>query len=171
MANAPCRFPVATPRRRAALLSLSLLAATVILPVEGRAANGFWKEAEGDEMKVGLIFPDYSPSEYVGMVLYCGEKKGTVGINVMYEGAKPPGEATSVAFKADDKSVVLRGTVAENPLWGSNMLEAEVPLKAPLLTAMAKARQLTLNSGDGQWFPLPRTGRADAVTLLRQECQ
>lgn len=156
---------------RGGVLAVSLLAAASASSVtSARAADGYWFFAEApDGAKAGLVFPDYSPNTFVGMVLGC--RPGSRDLEVSVDLVKRPASGAFVAVDvfADGRGASYRGTVEESEGEGGLRARFVTRIDDPVIMAFATAARIGF-SIEGSRTNLPVKMANSALSSLQTRC-
>lgn len=131
---------------------------------------GFWAISEGaDGVKVGVIFPDYSPSEFVGALLYCVPRSG-VRISLDSAEKLPAGSKADVAIFVDGSSATYKGTVQDKATEDASAVVVETTFNDPILAELSNAKSFGF-SINGIKAPLPSKNSQNAFREFFEKCQ
>ncbi|MBL8588350.1 MAG: hypothetical protein JNK46_07465 [Methylobacteriaceae bacterium] len=160
---------------RIAILSTCLAAAMCgasALAAGPEAARGYWAVSEApDGVKVGLIFPDFSPNTFAGLSFLCIPGTATVSGAADVAQRLPAGRAVEVTIRPDDSPAAYRARADVSQMDDSVRAVFETTLADPLLADLANAARLTIAVGKGRPRALPTRGAAGAVADFLSKCR
>lgn len=122
----------------AAVLGLTLSAFAQAEPY------GYWSVSNApDGVKVGAVFPDYSPNEFVGLLFTC-----TPGTQTVFGSADSPralkaGAAAEVEIVAGGRRAAYRGKAERSEMDDATKIAFTTTLSDPIFDAMARERTVT----------------------------
>jgi hypothetical protein len=143
----------------AALLGLMLPAA-----VAQSEPYGYWSVNNApDGVKLGLVFPDYSPNEFVGLLFICTPGTQTVSVSADSPQALEAGASAEVEIVAGDRRAAYRGTAEYSEMDDATKIAFTTTLSDPIFDAMAHERTLTVSvQGSAQRWTLDGAEKAFA---------
>lgn len=156
-------------RYRAVLLLAAFVAGA--LPVAAQTPYGYWATAEGaDGVKLGVIYPSYSPNDFAGVSMIC--VPGTSTIRVSVDSPKPmrKGARATVALIADGVRAEYRGTTEISEMDDQSRLTFTTTEGDPVFAALGTARAIAFGIGRDT-RPLPVGGARESVTKFLKRCR
>lgn len=128
------------------------------------APHGYWALSKGpDGVKAGLIFPDFSPNEFVGLTLMCQPKVRTVTVTSDLGDDVMAGEAVTVEIRLDGAATPYAARVERSEMDDGLRATFTTTLDDPTLTDLARTKSLSV-AVNGKARPLPV--RELAVTMF-----
>ncbi len=144
-------------------------------PSRGPAADagdgpyGYWAVSEGaDGVKMGLIFPDYSTTEYVGALFFC-VPQGGVRVSVDSPGRLVAGSKAKVTITADAATVDYRGTVQDKMTDDGSIVVFDTTFNDPIFEDLAQATTIGIGI-DGRKVPLPMRNSRKTFKQFFERC-
>ena len=137
------------------LVLLALLSPVLSLPVRAAEPYGYWSVATSPEgVKLGLVFPDFSPNEFAGVMFGCQPGTSAVELVVDLPEAAPTGSEAGIGLGAPGNAARYRGRVEVLQPDDRVVARAATTLDDPLFETIATAPSLSLVAG-GKDMPLP----------------
>lgn len=133
------------------------------------APHAFWAVNEGaDGVKIGTIFPDYSPTEFTGAVMYCIPRSG-VRISVDSPKKLISGASAKVAVDIDGASTVYKGTAQDKPTEDGSVVVFNTSFNDPLLEELSAAKSVTFSVNKSK-LPLPMKNLQKSFKSFFDKC-
>lgn len=163
--------------RHLGLRILACLGAAVLVtgdacaqPARRGQPYGYWAvNTAPDGIKLGVIFPEFSPNDFAGLVFVC--IPGTNSVTVSVDSTRPlrNGARASVTIAADGARTTLDGKAERSEMDDQTRVIFTTTMSDPVLAALADAQ--TIQFGVGQTLnPLPNQGAKKAVTEFLAKC-
>lgn len=138
-----------------ALVLLVLLSTAPGRPAGAADPYGYWSVATGpDGVKLGLVFPDFSPNEFAGVLFTCRPGTATVEVAVDLSDAAAPGAPVEVMLSTPRDAGRYRGKVEVLQPDDRLVVRAATTLDDPLFEGLASSSSLSLTVA-GREMPLP----------------
>lgn len=158
-----------------AFAGLALLVAASLSPALTPALAidmyGYWAMATADgEVRLGLVFPDFSPNEFAGIMFACQPGTAVVAILVDMPTEQPAGSNAPIVLTTPGGSGQYRGSVEIMQPDDRVVARASTTLQDPLFEELAKAPSLTLTAG-GKPMELPVRNAARMVPQFLLACE
>jgi hypothetical protein len=143
----------------------ALLASTIAALA---AAPGYWALSRAsDGVKAGVVFPDFSTDEFVGMALRCPPGAATVVVSLDSKVGLPSDAKARVTLAADDTHAALDGRAERSAMDDQTRIIVNLALSDPILAALSNAERIAY-AINGVAEPLPtknsRTVLADFLS-------
>lgn len=139
-------------------------------PAKRGQPYGYWAvNTAPDGIKLGVIFPEFSPNDFAGLVFVC--TPGTTTVMVSVDSPRPlrPGTRASVTIAADEARTVVTGKAEGSEMDDQTRVIFTTTMSDPVLATLAEAK--TIRFGIGQSMqPLPTQGARKAVTDFLAKC-
>jgi|GEM_PF-4761860 len=148
----------------------AMLAAAVALPAAGAEPYGYWAvNTAPDGIKLGVIFPEFSPNDFAGLMFLCTPGTSTVMISV--DSAKPmrKGARASITITADAERTVLNGKAELSEMDDQTRVIVHSTMSDPVIAALAGAQRISFGVGNDM-RPLPTKGARAAVGDFLAKC-
>ena len=121
-----------------------------------------------DGVKMGLIFPDYSTTEYVGALFFC-VPQGGVRVSVDSPGRLVAGGKAKVTITADAATVDYRGTVQDKMTDDGSIVVFDTTFNDPIFEDLAQATTIGIGI-DGRKVPLPMRNSRKTFKQFFERC-
>lgn len=158
-----------SPARTVSLGVAGLFAAT-LAATQARAEDGYWFFAQApDGAKAGLVFPDYSPNEFVGMVLTCRPGSRDLDVSVDLAAAPSDGEFVAVDVFADRRGASYRARIESSAGEGGLRARFTTRIDDPVVAAFATAGKIGFVVGSAR-TDLPVKMANAAISSLQTAC-
>lgn len=139
-------------------------------PANDDAPYGYWATSKGaDGVKIGVVFPDYSPTEYAGAVFFCTPGSGIRGALDSADPLKAGARAT-VSITAGDTAARYQGKVADKMTGDGSVVEFNTSHSDPLFAALAASASFEI-SVNGKPARLPASNARAAFRKFFEECR
>ena len=153
--------------------AIFLLAAFVAgaLPATAQTPYGYWATAEGaDGVKLGVIYPSFSPNDFAGVSMMC--TPGTSTVLVSIDSPKPmrKGAKATVAIIADGQRAEYRGTAEVSEMDDQTRLTFTTTEGDPIFAALGGAKAIAFGL-DRNTHPLPTGGARESVRKFLTRCR
>lgn len=136
----------------------------------GDTPYGYWAVSKGaDGVKVGVVFPDYSPTEYTGAVFFCTPGSGVRAV-VDSPQQLAPGTSATVSISAGGGSARYRGTASDSATEDGSKIVFNTAHNDPIFEKLANAPafDITVN---GTKATLPVGNAQTAFKRFFEQCQ
>ena len=149
----------------------ALLAAFAFAAPAFAQPQGYWAVAEApDGIKLGIIFPDYSPNDFAGLGFVCSPGDETAqGWSVVGKGLKG-GAKTPVVIEAGGAPARYAAKAERSEIDDSVRAAFVTTLADPIFDDLAAAQALKVGVGKSA-SQLPTRGAAKAVNEFRVKCR
>lgn len=138
-----------------ALVLLVLLSTAPGRPAGAADPYGYWSVAAGsDSVKLGLVFPDFSPNEFAGVLFTCRPGTAAVEVAVDLPDAVAPGSPVEVVLSTPRDVGRYRGRVEILQPDDRVVVRAATTLEDPLFEGLASSSSLSLTVA-GREMALP----------------
>jgi hypothetical protein len=153
--------------------AIFLLAAFTVgaMPATAQTPYGYWATAEGaDGVKLGVIYPSFSPNDFAGVSMMC--TPGTSTVLVSIDSPKPmrKGAKATVALIVDGQRAEYRGTVEISEMDDQTRLTFTTTEGDPIFAALGGAKAIAFGI-DRSTHPLPVGGARESVTKFLARCR
>ena len=131
---------------------------------------GYWAVSEGaDGVKVGLVFPAYSPTEFVGAVLYCIPNSG---VRMTLDTAKqlPAGSKADVAITVGDATARYRGVAQDKATEDGGAVVVDTSASDPIFEDLAAGKPFSFVVA-GEKASLPTRNSQNAFRRFLDRCR
>lgn len=136
----------------------------------GDTPYGYWAVSKGaDGVKVGVVFPDYSPTEYAGAVFFCTPGSGIRAV-VDSPQTLAPGATATVSISAGGGSARYRGTAADSATEDGSKIVFNTAHNDPIFENLASSStfDITVN---GTKATLPVGNAQTAFKRFFEQCR
>ncbi|MCC2105137.1 MAG: hypothetical protein KDJ20_14485 [Hyphomicrobiales bacterium] len=136
----------------------------------GAESYGYWAVSEGaDGVKVGVVFPAYSPTEFVGAVLYCIPNSG---VRITLDTAKsvPAGSKADVAITVGDATARYRGVAQDKATEDGGAVVVETSTSDPIFEELAGGKPFSFVVA-GEKASLPTRNSQNAFRRFLDRCR
>lgn len=131
---------------------------------------GFWAVGEGaDGAKIGVIAPDYSPTEYIGAVFYC-IPRGGVRVSIESPEKLKAGGRAKVTIGADAASAEYSGAVEDKMTEDGSVVVFNTTYNDPLFEDLAHATAISVVVA-GKSVALPTRNNRRAFKEFFEKCR
>jgi len=135
------------------------------------APQGHWALREAsDGVRAGLVYPDYSPNEFAGLILSCMPGSPAVTVTTQVSPDLKQGQRVEVVIRADDRRAAYRARGQASELDGTVEAIFDTTLADPMLADLANARTLVVTVGRAT-KPLPLGGAAATLADFLTKCR
>ncbi len=137
---------------------------------DGAENYGYWAASEGaDGMKIGVVFPAYSPNEFVGAVLYCIQNGG---VRLTLDVAQPlvAGSSVDVAIVVGRANARYRGQAQDKATEDGGAVVVETSVSDPIFDALAEGESFSFVV-NGQRADLPTRNSQSAFRRFLARCR
>ena len=132
---------------------------------------GFWAlSVAPDGIKAGVIFPDFSPSDFAGMSLNCVPGTNIVGISVDSAKHLSSGARAKVVISVDDARATYQGRVELSEMDDQARVVFQTTLADPILASLSAAAKIEF-AINGNFQELPVTSSKTVVAEFLKKCQ
>lgn len=138
--------------------------------VSGPETYGYWAVNEGaDGVKVGVVFPAYSPTEYVGAVFYCIPNSG---VRITLDSAKqlPAGSKAEVAISVGDVTARYSGVAQDKATEDGGAVVVETSFSDPIFEELAAGKPFSFVIA-GEKAALPTRNGQKAFARFLERCR
>lgn len=151
-------------------------AIVLLLGLAAQAASSFgepggrWRTSDApDEMKAGVVFPDFSENDFVGMFLRCVRDGGSVEFSVDSRDKMKTGDNARVTISADGVERTYGGHAQNVQMDDQTRIIFTIGSADPLVAALRRARsiQYAVNGKSGK---LPADGVQEALGEFMRKC-
>ena len=136
----------------------------------GTESYGYWAVNEGaDGVKVGVVFPAYSPTEFVGAVLYCIPNSG---VRMTLDTAKqlPAGSKAEVAITVGDVTARYRGVAQDKATEDGGAVVVDTSASDPIFEELAGGKPFSFVVA-GEKASLPTRNSQNAFRRFLDRCR
>lgn len=124
---------------------IAMLLLATMPPAHGADPKGYWSVATSEgEVRLGLVFPEFSVNEFVGLMFACQPGKVDVTILVDMPTTPPAGSATEILLTVPGRVGRYRGTVEVMQTDDRVMARAATTFQDPLFEDLGKATALSM---------------------------
>lgn len=135
----------------------------------GDIPYGYWAVSKGaDGVKVGVVFPDYSPTEYTGAVFFCTPGSGIRGA-VDSPARLAAGARANVSIRAGDVSARYQGKASDKMTEDGSVVEFNTAHNDPIFEALAASDSFEIGV-NGVQAKLPAGNARAAFRKFFTEC-
>lgn len=137
----------------------------------GEAENyGYWAASEAvDGMKIGVVFPAYSPNEFVGAVIHCIENGG-VRMTLDVATQLTAGSDVDVAILVGETSARYRGKAQDKATEDGGAVVVETSVSDPIFDELAEGRSFAFVV-NGKKAALPSRNSQTAFRRFLARCR
>ncbi len=156
---------------RVLALLLALLQAIASMPAIAADPYGYWSVATSPgQVKLGLVFPDFSPNEFAGVLFTCAPGQTGIDLVVDLPDPKPAGSTVEIVLSSPRDAARYRGRVEVLELDDRVVARAMTTVEDPVFEGIAAATALTLTAG-GRKMGLPVRGADKATPRFLAACR
>ena len=131
---------------------------------------GYWAVTEAaDGMKIGTVFPAYSPNEFVGVVLYCIENGG-VRLTLDIAAPLPAGSSADVAIVVGGATTRYRGQAQDKATEDGGAVVVETSVSDPIFDDLAEGKAFAFVV-NGEKAALPSRNSQGAFRRFLARCR
>ena len=131
---------------------------------------GYWAVSEAaDGMKIGVVFPAYSPNEFVGAVLYCIENGG-VRLTLDVAAPMPAGSSVDVAIVVGGATARYRGQAQDKATEDGGAVVVETSVTDPIFDDLAEGKTFAFVV-NGDKAALPSRNSQSAFRRFLARCR
>lgn len=137
---------------------------------QGGQSYGYWAVSEGaDGVKVGVVFPAYSPTEFVGAVLYCIPNSS---VRITLDTAKrlPAGSKAEVAITVGDATARYLGVAQDKSTEDGGAVAFETSASDPIFEELAAGKSFSFIIA-GEKAALPTRNGQKAFGRFLERCR
>jgi len=137
---------------------------------DGAENYGYWAASEGaDGMKIGVVFPAYSPNEFVGAVIYCIENGG---VRMSLDVATPlsAGSNVDVAIVVSGATARYRGQAQDKATEDGGAVVVETSVTDPIFDDLAAGKEFSFVV-NGTKAALPSRNSQSAFRRFLDRCR
>lgn len=148
----------------------AVAASALVSPALAADPYGYWSVVTApDGVKLGLIFPDFSPNEFAGVLFTC--QPGTAAVEIVADlpDAAAPGSAVDLVLATPRDAGRYRGKVEVLQPDDRVVVRATTTLGDPLFEGIATAPSLTMTAG-GKRMNLPLRNADKTVRQFLAAC-
>lgn len=139
-------------------------------PSTSTGPYGYWAVSQGDDgVKVGVIVPDYSATEYVGAVFFC-VPQGGVRVSIDSPAKITSGRKVQVSLVVDGARLDYSGISEDKITDDGTAVVFNTNFNDPLFADLATARSIQISVG-GATVPLPMRNSQKAFGEFEQRCR
>lgn len=139
-------------------------------PPSSDTPYGYWAVSKGaDGVKVGVVFPDYSPTEFTGAVFFCTPGSGIRGV-VDSPGAMAAGARVAVSIRAGDVLARYKGKVSDKTTEDGSVVEFNTAHSDPIFEALAGSDSFEIGV-NGAPAKLPAGNARAAFRKFFEDCR
>lgn len=150
----------------------SLLIAVAGLHAGGAlaASSGHWTISEApDGVKAGVVFPDFSPNDFVGLSLRCKPGAPTIAFSVDSAAHMPSGSQARVTLFADDARADYCGRAENSEMDDQTRIVVETASSDPIFAALGRAARIAYAVG-GARESLPTQDSRATLAQFMAKC-
>lgn len=173
MNHLPEAASVAPPfRSRVGHLRRMLLSICCVATFPALAADfyGYWAvNAAPDGVKLGVIFPEYSTNDFVGLSFTC--VPGTQAVQLVADGpqALKKGAVGTIEIGTGEDRATYKGRAETSEMDDGVRVVARTTLADPVFRTLAKGQPVSVNTA-GQKIVLPSRGAPAAIKQFLDRC-
>lgn len=148
--------------------ALALLVLVGARPAAAENGNWFFTEA-ADGAKAGVVFPDFSPNEFVGMVMSCTPGSGRLEVSLDMSSPQKAGKGVGVELFADGLRTEYQARVVAGGADGASRARFTTSIDDPIVAGISTARRVGFVIA-GNRTELPVELANGAVSGLQTRC-
>jgi hypothetical protein len=157
-------------------MKLTEFALVVLLGLAAQTASalgepaGRWRTSDApDGMKAGVVFPDFSENDFVGMFLRCARDGGLVEFSLDSRDKMKSGANARVMVSADGVERTYSGHAQNAPMDDQTRIVFTTGRNDPLVDALRRARSIHY-AVNGKSDKLPADGIQEALSEFMKKC-
>ena len=125
--------------------TIAMLLSAAVSPAQAADPDGYWSVATSEgEVRLGLVFPEFSVNEFAGLMFACHPGKPEVTILVDMPTTPPAGSATEIVLTLPGRAGRYRGIVEVMQTDDRVMARAATTFQDPLFEDLEKATSLSM---------------------------
>jgi hypothetical protein len=134
------------------------------------AAPGYWALSRApDGVKAGVVFPDFSTAEFVGMALRCPPGAATVVVSLDSKVGLPSEAKARVTLTADEAGAAFDGRAERSAMDDQTRVIVNLALSDPILAALSNAGRIAY-AINGVAEPLPTKNSRKVLADFLSAC-
>jgi hypothetical protein len=155
-------------------LAAAVLSAILALPASiapAQESYGYWSTSIApDGVKVGVIYPDYSPNDFAGLSMSCTPGTSVIAVSVDSPRALKDGAKAQIDIIADGTHATYRGLASHSLMDDSTRIAFDTTNGDPILMALAAASKISYAVQHSE-RDLPTEGARTSLTEFIARCR
>ena len=151
--------------------AIAVLLSAVVPPAHAAEPNGYWSVATSEgEIRLGLVFPEFSVNEFAGVMFACHPGKPNVTLLVDVSSTPPAGSTVDILLTMPNRVGRYRGTVEIMQVDDRVIARSATTFQDPLFGDLEKATSFSMTVA-GQKNDLPVREVGPMVRRFLSSCR